>query len=248
MTRAFDPNDLVAIPRLDANGALELGASLLARARAEARLPAHVLHAFEALVTEHRNLEHILEERLGPPPPDGYRARRADVLEDSHWAAFHDWLLAWTRLPLSYPEAFTARKIFDAIFPEGLAFTQLPYKLEWQEADERIRRIARDGLDREVEALGGGTFLRALRSAHEAYSEALGLGAYTPAPPRYEVPKKKSLEATVHEMRRYVLAVLGQVDASEPDTADLATRLLEPLHEWNARPVPTGNTVMPPRA
>jgi hypothetical protein len=248
MTRAFDPNDLVAIPRLDANGALELGASLIATARAEAHVPAYVLHALEELVGEHRNLEHILEERLGPPPPDGYRARRADVLEDSHWAAFHDWLLAWTRLPLSYPESFAARRIFEAIFPEGLAFTQLPYKLEWQEAEDRLKRIERDGFDREVDKLGGGTFLKALRSAHEAYSEALGLGQFQPAPPRYEIPKRKSMEATVASLRRYVLAVLGHVDQTEPETAELAGRLLKPLHEWNARPVPTGNTVMPPRA
>jgi hypothetical protein len=247
MTRSFDPNDLVAIPRLDANGALELGASLIARARAEARLPAAILHALDTLAAEHGNLERILEERLGPPPPDGYRARRADVLEDSHWAAMHDWLLAWTRLPLSYPESFTARKLFDAIFPEGLAFTQLPYKLEWQEAEERIQRIVRDGLERDIESLGGATFLRALRAAHEAYSEALGLGSFTPAPPRYEVPKRKSLEATVQAMRRTILAVLGHVDEGEPETVELAERLLRPLHDWNARPVPTGTTVMPPR-
>jgi hypothetical protein len=248
MPASFDPNDLVAMPRLDANGALELGASILACARAESRLPSTVLHGFEELLAEHRNLESILEERLGPPPPDGYRARRADVLEDNHWAALHDWLLAWTRLPLTIPESFTARRLFEALFPEGLAFTQLPYKLEWQEAEDRLKRIERDGLEREIANLGGAVFLRALREAHVAYTEALGMGSFRPAPPRYEIPKKKSLEATVAALRRYVLRVLGQVDEAEPDTAALAERLLKPLRDWNARPIPTGSTVMPPRA
>ena len=67
------------MPRLDANGALELGASLIACARAEARLPSALVHGLDELIAEHRNLEAILDERLGPPPPDGYRARRADV-------------------------------------------------------------------------------------------------------------------------------------------------------------------------
>ncbi len=248
MPRIFDPNDLVAMPRLDANGALELGASLIACARAETRLPSFILHGLEEFVTEHRNLEHILEERLGPPPPDGYRARRADILEDSHWAALHDWLLAWTRLPISFPEAFSARRLFENLFPEGLTFTQLPYKLEWQEAEERLRRIERDGLENEIAKLGGTTFLRALREAHQAYSEALGMGGFKPAPPRYEIPKRKSLEATCASMRRYVLRALGHADEAEPETTALAERLLRPLHEWNARPIPTGNTVMPPRA
>ncbi len=248
MPRSFDPNDLVAMPRLDANGALELGASLIACARAEARLPSALVHGLDELIAEHRNLEAILDERLGPPPPDGYRARRADVLEDNHWAALHDWLLAWTRLPLTVPEAFTARRLFEVLFPEGLSFTQLPYKLEWQEAEDRLKRIMSDQLERDIESLGGMPFLRTLREAHAAYTEALGLGSFRPAPPRYEIPKKKSLEATVVAMRGYVLRVLGHVDEADAETSLLAGRLLKALRDWNERPLPTGNTVMPPRS
>jgi hypothetical protein len=105
------------------------------------------------------------------------RARSADQAEDQAWSALHDWLVGWSKVPNA--TANQARAIHDTLFPAGLKFTRLPYKLEWAEADARLSRITTDKLDTQIEQLGGKPILDQLRAAHQAYGEALGITAET---------------------------------------------------------------------
>ncbi|WP_437323320.1 hypothetical protein [Sorangium sp. So ce381] len=109
------------------------------------------------------------------------------------------------------------------------------YVLQWSESELRIQRIHKNGLDARIEALGGKRFLAALEAAHAAYGKALGVtapAAAAAAPPSV----REALDAFTEALRAYVIKVMGSVEPDEPETQELADKLLAPLASWSVGP------------
>jgi len=234
--RNLDLATLITVPRLDAAGAVALGNELLAAAEAVKKLPPPVEKARVRLRLTVKELAGGLQRRLGQPEPDPARTRAADSAEDNAFVALYYWLDGFSRLPDSYEEAATARALSSVLFPDGLKFTKLPYKQEWAEADARLSRMTRDGLDQQILGLGGGAFIKNLQTAHKDYGEALGITAA----PKETAPKtsfvREPFNQFIAALRPYVLRVLAYVDDEHPETAELAEALLAPLARWHSRP------------
>jgi len=228
MARSYDIRELVTLPRLDANGADALVTELLAHAKGK-KLAASVESARKALVETQKELKSAMTARLQTlPAADTARARAADQAEDNAFSATHDWLTGYSKLPDSFAQAAVARRLLGALFRDGLKFTQLPYKLEWAEADARLRAIADDAsLEDAFTTLGGKVFLENLRKAHKEYGEALGLTS-PKQPEQATVLVKEPLAAVRTALRTYVLRVLAD------DDGELAETLLAPLVAWES--------------
>lgn len=149
---------------------------------------------------------------------------------DGVLSGMFDWLYGWSKLP-NEPQAKVARSLLAELFPKGLKFTQLPYKLEWSQVEARIVRIDARGLDTKIRQLGGAPFLTQLRKAHKEYGEALGItGVLAVEEPAAGV--RDAYDNFLIALRNYVLKVAAHVEPDEPETGELAAILLAPLHAW----------------
>lgn len=246
MARTYTAKDLIQLPRLSGREALVLFIELetvLAAAQKDAKaakkagkpdlLPPALLRSMARL----KALALLLQAVLSPQAAaDSQAKRKADRVVDNAWAAFFSWLVAFCLLPPEKnPHQAAAVALRELIFAEGLSFTQLPYKIEWQESKSRLEAIARDGHATMIEALGGAVFLEHLHEAQASYGDALHITKPKDAPPDEEVRSK--LLATLDAIRDYANRAATVADPEEPGSAELAESLLRPLLTWESRPV-----------
>ncbi|MBI5480151.1 MAG: hypothetical protein HY906_14895 [Deltaproteobacteria bacterium] len=248
MTRTYSPADLVVLPKLDVAGAITVGTELVTAARAAGVLPPPIHKAFGHLSAAHLDLRAAASAKYpATPAVDADRLREIDRALDAAWSAFLDWLFGWSKLAGDgAPFAARARTVLDAVFPDGLKFTQLQYKIEWSESDTRLERIRSKKLDDVVRSLGGEVFLRVLRAAHLVYGQALGV---TTAPPPRDEPAlnlRDKLNAFNDALRTYVVRVSAHADEDHPATVALANALLRPLMEWEMSRTPARAEPLPP--
>jgi hypothetical protein len=176
MNRSFFAYDLVTLPRLSAPTALALGTELLTVFRLEANAPASLQRAAGRL---ERALEVLRSSRqllLEAQALDASVPVAADLRLDAGWSAFYLLLQAWAKLPVAGPGADGAKRaqhLLNVVYPEGLSFTQAPYKIEWAESQMRLDRLGEPANVDHVQRLGGEAFVAELREAYEGYGEAL---------------------------------------------------------------------------
>lgn len=239
MARSFSANHLVTLPKLDARAALALGAALLTAAKTYLvknklkALPPRIAKANAKLATATAHLQATIASRLSTSTDDSARAQIADRALDAAWSALYDWLTGWSKLPRS-SQAKIATPILADIYPEGLRFILLAYKLQWAESAARLETIKKAKLDDAIKELGGEPFLKVLRACHKEYGDALGVT---------EVPSEKvtatireALDAFSTSLRKYALAVTAFAEDEDEDesAAALADALLAPLTEWES--------------
>lgn len=227
--RSFAASELINLPVMDAHRAVAVGTEILRAGKGAGDLPALVQKALGAVEATHKTLSEAVAAWPGPGVGDPAAARKADRAMDAAWAAFHAYLKAWTRLPVELAEEGSkAQELLTDLFSEGLRFTQAAFRMEWSESAARLKRMSDRGHDAFVEQMGGQKFLDALRRAHEAYGDALGVTAERPeaeAAPAIREP----LDAFRAALRTYALRVAATVDEDAPATGKLAQRLLAPL-------------------
>ena len=237
----FGATDLIQLPRFDAAGAVALGEKLLAVAADAGELPRAVQRARDALEVELGALRAAAAARLaaraargtdGPPPAV---VADADAALDGCWTALHEWLSGFAKLPEGYAESQEARALLAELYPDGLSFILLPYELEWGQSDQRLGRIANESLGERLRKLGGGVFIEALQVAHWQYGKLLGLPRL-PGAEGARPSTAQALERFASALRVYALKVTAQVEVDEPETGELAKRLLDPLMHWKMGP------------
>lgn len=233
MSRSYDPSTLIALPRLDARGWDALVKHLVAVATRAGMLPKAIASALKRLDDKHGSLAEALLVRLAAMAAPTPAVRAADLAEDAAWSALFDWLTGFAKLPFSPPEAAVAAAILAVLFPDGLKFTKIAYRLEWSEVETRIKLIAEQKLDEQIEGLGGGVFLRTVARAHKEYGEALGITR--PLDPAAAAALRTPLEDMIEALRLYVLRVAAHADPDDPETQALVDKLLAPLVEAESR-------------
>lgn len=231
MPRSYSADQVITLPRVDTTDAITLGAELLTAARPEGRPSSRIARALERLSATYGALAEVAS--LASMTSTRVEARQADRLIDSAWAALFDFLGAWSKVPYE-PAAEQARHVRGALYPDGLKFTLLPFKREWAESETRIHAMGREGFDETITKLGGAPFIKAIRKAHKAYGEVLGITRVpsdAPSAPTLREP----LEAFILALRGYVLQVTAHADEDDPEAKALTERLLAPLTRWQTR-------------
>src|SRR5262249_38465090 len=139
-------------------------------------------------------------------------ARAADMNLDAAWAALRGLLSAWSRLP-DPTHAEQAATVRELLFPDGLRFTRLPFRVEWAERPNRFKMIEERGLGEQIEKMGGGTVPAQLRQAHAHYGEVLSITARTPDP---GISMRDARGAVMKALRFFVVRVTASVGPQDP--------------------------------
>jgi hypothetical protein len=226
MTTRLDPLSYVRLPKLDVASAISLAKILLHRvpkdsSTAVRRAATTVEEAVAELETKwtlqvvplSRNDVRPLASRLG-----------------TAWHAIRDRLVTYAALPESNADRRRAIAIHDLLFPDGLAFLQLAFTREHAESERRIRLIDERRLAKDIARLVGDRFLPALRAAHEAYGDALGITKASPVPAA-PVVVVDLLRALVDAISSYALQLVA-LASHVPDKHDAIALALAPIDDF----------------
>jgi hypothetical protein len=241
--RSFTAQDLIALPSLSASETIAMVKQLETRT-AEAKLSADLTEALAEVSALRDALVEAQTKKLAQSPTSSADAVEADRNLDRAWGSTNDWLGAWTRL--GDPDyAAHAETLTSALFPDGVSFINLPYLGEWTESDLRVRTIKDKKLEPHFKALGGEVYLKAIKTAHDAYGKALGVteNAKGPAPVPPDV--RAAIRETHDAMREYVAKVMATVSKRKPKSAEFAALLLEPITSRETRRRKTAGTMTP---
>lgn len=235
MTRIVTSDSLVQLPKVSTADAVALGTALATQADAAGSLPGAIQRNYQRMITARDALSNASKQRLQAEAlTSGSVAKQADQVLDNIWSAIKDLCTAYLKLPrttATQPFIAAAEALNTRLFPDGLSFLLLKYRSEWFESKKRIELIDQEGLDAHFITLGGAVILDSLRSAQQAYGDALGLT--TPVDNDATVVRD-ALRAFQSELRRYVISVVAHIDPEDATTQALADSLLAPLVEWKS--------------
>ncbi|HEU4404933.1 MAG TPA: hypothetical protein VFS43_06535 [Polyangiaceae bacterium] len=237
MSRSYFVVDLVALPRLSAMTALALGTELHTVYKLQDAPPEALHKPAERLGHGVGALRASRQDAVDAPKADSGAAAAADLRLDTAWAAFFLCLQGWAKLPAEGPTAEPAeiaRQFIDVLYPQGLSFTQAPYKIEWAESQARLDWLDEPANAGRVKALGAELFVAEIRGAYEGYGEALQITARRAEAKAVTV--REPFENLVTALRRYVLSVSAYANEADGDPAAiaLAETLLAPLAAWQS--------------
>ncbi len=157
-------------------------------------------------------------------------ARLLDQESDTSWGALRGRLLAWTLLPAErFPEAERAAQLVTKLFgPGGLTFLQSDYPTQSTVAEAIVRRIDEDGLQPEIDALAGPSFLAQVRYAHERYVAMVSarLQRQEAESSGNLATQNRALQAAIVD---YATKVCATLDADDPKTEEIAALALRPI-------------------
>ncbi len=225
MTRIYDAQSLVDLPRLDANSASAVATSVMSAAATEKKLAPNVTTALGQVSSADAALKATLVAGIAAPPES--EVGKAMRLESGVWAGIEAWLKGSVKAG-GATSAPVAEKLLAALYPDGLAFVRGAAAKRWSETEGRIKLIAEQHLDAQFAALGGKDLLDNLLATHKATGVAAGI---TSVKPQLETPPvREKLDALKAAFRSYVLQVAANaaLDTSAAGQA-LAGKLLAPL-------------------
>lgn len=222
-------SDLIQLPRLTAAEAAGLLGELLQAAEGVGPLPAGIERSRRRVATAFEALERAITG-IAVDAADAERQREADRAIDNAWEATHLWLSGFCKLP---PEAnvhvAAARALAAQIFPDGVSFTRLPYKVQFGESQARLDTIANEGHEETFAVLGGSSFLAELYRTHKAYAEALKTLLELDDNP---TSRNDELAAAIPALRQYLSRVVSYSDPGIAGSEALSNALLAPLARW----------------
>ncbi|HEU4532492.1 MAG TPA: hypothetical protein VFS00_00195 [Polyangiaceae bacterium] len=222
--------DLVTLPRLSASAAVALGTELMAKADARGTLPPGVDRArgrLEEALDRLRASRSVLEDAT---VIDAHAVSDADHELDTAWSALYSFLQGWAKLPRKDEERGAAQILLDAIYPNGLKFTQLTFKHEWAESQARLERLGEEYYSGLLAKLGGIPFKEELLDAQRAYGAALKIAGPEGAP-KSTAHEHAPLHEFVEALRAYVVQASAHAEHGG-DAQTLAEALLAPFTAW----------------
>jgi hypothetical protein len=222
-------SDLIQLPRLTAAEAAGLLGELLHAAANVGPLPAGIERSRQRVATAYAALERAITG-IAVDAADADRQREADRAIDNAWEATFLWLSGFCKLPdAANSHVAAARALFAQIFPDGISFTKLPYKIQFGESQARLESIANEGHEETFAVLGGSSFLAELYRTHKGYESALKPLLELDDDPRN---RNEELAAALPALRQYVLRVVSYSDPGIAGSEALSQALLAPLARW----------------
>lgn len=231
VVRTFEVEEMVRLPRLGAYDVIALTTALLTRAEAAGALPPAIerelVRVRGGLGTLRAGAETRAQENGQSDSKDEWNRAL-----DTAWAALRWWSKGWSLVPYAEnaQQAEDGARLEALLFPDGLRFTQLPFRTQWVESQTRLGLVEREALAPRITALGGQALLDAVRRAHDDFGRALGLTEATLLVASASLREER--DALIDILRRYVLQVTAHADPDDPDSMALADHLLLPVKTW----------------
>ena len=148
--------------------------------------------------------------------------------------ALHDALLAVERLPRGHSDrAERAARLRTLAFPEGITFVRKDAAASWSDGDRHLRRIADEGLERELTALVAPEFLAVAKKTTAALGEALGVGRTKRTTPR-TTALADQLFLVSRALVRYCRLLIGKVDERDAESVERFRKAVVPIDELRA--------------
>jgi hypothetical protein len=155
------------------------------------------------------------------------------ALFDTAYGGLHGRLVSASKLPPSVGDiAASATSIIEAVLIDGLAFLVNDAETKYAESARRLGVIADQGLEREIDRVAGAGFLDAVKKAHAALGEAIGVGE---TPVRFA---RAELQDAVYELAvaigDYGLQLAAEVDRDDPASVRRFREAMMPLDRYRA--------------
>lgn len=222
-------SDLIQLPRLSVAEAAGLLGEMLHAAANVGPLPAGIDRSRQRLASAYAALERSITG-IAVDAADAERQREADRALDNAWEATQLWLSGFCKLPqAANSHVVAARNLAAQVFPDGLSFTKLPYKVQFAESQARLDLIANEGHEETFAVLGGSSFLAELYRTHKAYGDALKPLLELDDDPKHQ---KGELAGAMAALRQYVARVVSFSDPLVTGSDALSNALLAPLARW----------------
>lgn len=225
MSRTYDAQSLVELPRFDAASMAAVCSGMLSAAAAEKKLAANVAAGVAKLTKSTAELKVELSAGVVAPQESGLRA--AMLAEVKAWSGVENWLRGTVDVG-EEAQAATAQKLLDVLFSDGLKFLRTAAAKRWSDTQARLDRLESTGLTAAFGQLGGAGYLETLKQKHEAVGIAAG---FTSPKAAAELPAVRTKsDATKAALRNLVLQIVANASHEESDAATaLAEKLLAPL-------------------
>lgn len=186
----------------------------------------------------------IRQKALGKVSDDA--ARLVDQAGDASWGGLRLRLLGYAELPVAkYPDARRAAELVTILFgPDGLSFLKEAFPVQWSTADTILKRIDREGLEKDIDRIAGKVFLDNVRAQHEQY------GAMVQGILLREQAEGVNLADHVRAMGRaivdYATKICASVDEDDESSIAAALSALRPLDAYREAAARRGSNEKPP--
>lgn len=216
----FDPREYLSTPPLHVPGLIALSRQLLAAAPADLPKPAETCK--RQLARAVKDLEAGYQASQTSDPT--VLRKPIDSAADTSWSCLKARLEPYLWVDEArQPQAAVARRIFQRLFPTGLAFTQLEFGAQWAEASWRIQTIAEQGLEPDLRRLCGDFFVDELLHWHREYGQMIGVHptgarlarAVSPAPNLAALRKATTQAIVAWQAQLVALHLAGHADARQ---------------------------------
>jgi hypothetical protein len=152
---------------------------------------------------------------------------------DTAYSALSGRLSSAAKLPASAGDVSArATAVLDAVLVDGLTFLVNDAETKYAESVRRLLVIEEAGLDGEIDRIAGAGYLDAVKAAHAALGEAIGVGR---APVRYA---RAELQDAVLELAQaiadYCLQVAGEVDRYDAASVARFRAAMMPIDRFRA--------------
>ncbi len=209
-------------PSLDVPGAVALGIKLLGLVPKQA--PAAVKSAARTMRASVECLQSDWATREASAAPELRPLNRA---LDNAWSGLLARLEPWESIAADHPaEATKAAELAAKLFPSRLDFTRLELEPEWAESEQRLNRIAAEGMEADLSKLAGPQFVASLHAAHAALGRALGLDGKAAPGGTARVDLGSDLRAALRAICRYALQLVAADDQADDDLSQEIRRSL----------------------
>lgn len=231
---SFDPSVYTSLPPISLSSLV-----ILARTLEEAAprgLPSLPQRALAKVVLHQGEAQSALAARqrtLGTPTES---VQAVDSWADRGVGAIRQRLEAFTLLPEEdYPQAARAGELLTLLFPEGLAFLNLPYIEQLAAMEVLLQRITDENLARELDTLCGREFLQNLRTLVPRYRDMVQGGLRRLDSSENLVEHRRRLSLAVVDYAIKVAALYDEDDPRSLDRIRSALRPIDALREQAAR-------------
>lgn len=176
------------------------------------------------------HLQSLLRDRLRVTKSD---IGDIDGVLDGAWVGLRMALEALEKL-IDRAVAKEAAEVRKLALPNDTGFVKWAYELQWNESETHLQRIDEDRLDARIDAIVNPEFLIAIRLAHAAYADALGLGEG----PVEENAQTVAISGAIGELAiaiaEYGRILSGELDRNDPASVAAFRKAMAPLDAHRA--------------
>lgn len=243
MSNTYSPLELVALPRVDIEGAIALASALESAALSFSPLPDGVAASVAVVAEQRTAAQKVLSARSLKSG-----IKEIDTLEDLGISVLVHVTKELARFKDLIPEGQSAHELDQRLFQDGLDYVNYKVEQEWAIVDTKLKTITDENLEPKFAMIGLTPILSFLKQTHAKYGDVIGV-----TKPSEESPEiGKARRAVADSIRFHVIRVMASVEPGKPETEARAAAMLKPIEDCRvnasapAKPNPPAPPAMPP--